>query len=143
MARLQFVAIASTLFLLSILSGCSSNTQDEVSALKICKATTATLMGKDVQIMTAEKTKGAGIYHVYYDRPSDNTRWGQLYKFEGNQIIWAGAEEPSNPNFVGRWRTHPLDEKVSFSLANNQLTITITHHDSSKTSKRFTLSDIR
>ena len=149
MARRLLMAIAATLFPLVLLFSCSNSklgevsTLDEASALKICKAATATLMGRDVQIMTAEKIKDPGVYHVFYDRPSDNTRWGFLYKFEGDRIIWAGAEMPSGPNGKGRWRTHPLDDKITYSFRNNAITITEVFSDSSSNSRQFNAADIK
>lgn len=149
MAKCLLMTIASTLFSLFILFGCSNNnpgemsTLDDVSALKICKAATAMSMGKDIQIMNAEKTKDPGVYHVFYDRPSDNTRWGQLYKFEGNRIIWASAEEPSDLNHKGRWRIHPLDEKFTYQRTGDIVTITIEYSGSNKDSRQFNIAEIK
>lgn len=149
MAKCLLMTIASTLFSLLILFGCSNSKPaetaklDDVSALKICKAATSMLTGRDVQIMTAKKTNDPGVYHVFYDRPSDNTRWGQLYKFEGNRIIWASAEEPEDVNHKGRWRIPPLDEEFTYQRTGDIVTITIEYSSSDKDSRQFNIAEIK
>lgn len=83
------------------------------SKQQICKAAVSAIMGRNPKIIKINRTKD-GIVYLSYRRPDDGTRWAVKCKTEGTQVIWAS----DNPDSLGRWRTHPEDEKVYFSTPN-------------------------
>jgi len=83
-----------------------------------------------------------GVYYVSYVRQDDNTTWSYLCKFEGNRVIWAGAGSPSSPNAIGRWRTHPQDEVITYAIVGDKVTIKERYSDGSSNEESFDLSDL-
>lgn len=83
-------------------------TEYEISA-----ATIAALMGRKANIMSVKSDDG-DIFYVKYKR-SDNTYWTNKCKFDGSRVIWGSRE--------GRWRTHPADDQITYTVNGNKLTI--------------------
>jgi len=110
----------------------------EFPAFKICKAAIATIMGRDPKIIKV-KPISSDEFSLSYKRPSDDTLWGFGCKLvASNQILWRSGAEPENPNYIGRWRTHPDDGEVTYSIAAGQLTI----NDSMGSTKVFTKEEL-
>lgn len=107
---------------------------------QVCKAAVATMMGRDPKIVKVKKTKD-GIVYLSYRRPDDGKLWAYRCKFEGDQVIWAS----DNADSLGRWRTHPADEKINYrtSQGGTVLRIEERYGDSSSTSKEFSLKQLR
>lgn len=102
---------------------------------KLCKAGISTLMGRDAQTMYSGKIAEQDdndIFKLVYWR-FDGEMFSYHCLLKGNQIIWKMAPD-------GRWRTHPLDEKLIFDESlNGSITITMTNGDGSRvfTTKTF------
>lgn len=93
----------------------------------IAKYAMASIMGQPPSIIKVNKNEDK--YIVSYIRKSDSQKFSYKIKFEGNQIIWA--------NIDGRWRTHELDEKISFSEEDSKIKIIQTFNDGSESIEEF------
>lgn len=102
------------------------------SAQQICKAAVSVIMGRSPSIMKAS-TAGSEV-KVSYVRPDDRSTWKFKCKLEGSRVMWG-----SDP---GRWRTHPDDERLYYSVsgagASARLTIEEKYGDGSATKESFT-----
>lgn len=83
-----------------------------ISQEDICKASIATIMGRDPSIMKIDTIQGDVVY-LSYIRSNDETRWSYKCKLDGSKVIWGNAE--------GRWRT---EELVTFTVSGDTVTIT-------------------
>jgi len=83
-----------------------------ISQEDICKASIATIMGRDLSIMKTDSIQGDVVY-LSYIRSNDGTRWSYKCKLDGNKIIWGNAD--------GRWRT---EELITFTVSGDTVTIT-------------------
>lgn len=76
------------------------------STRQICKAAIAAMMGRDPATMNARSVGNEVV--LSYVR-ADGTTWTYKCKLEANRVLWG-----SDP---GRWRTHPDDERLYFSVS--------------------------
>lgn len=113
---------------LSILLARPADAQDTKELDFVCRATMSAIFGHDISIIKTTGIKD-GIASSSYVRPSDGTVWSNRCKIEGNRIIWASD--------TGRWRTHPMDEVITYSKAGRTLTITQKFDDGSSIVKEF------
>jgi hypothetical protein len=111
----------------------------DLTTIKLCKAGIATIFGRDVSIIKAKELSSGNIA-LQYHRADDNSLWKYECKIlDGNQIMWRAAGNPSEPNFVGRWRDDPADGKVTYEINGNKLTI----HDEDGVSQSFMKSKLK
>ncbi|EOZ9392536.1 hypothetical protein EcCFBP13530_23915 [Enterobacter cancerogenus] len=105
---------------------------------QVCRATVSMLMGGDVKTIGVDRHSGSTkdrVVHVSYVRESDNKRWFQKCKVEGNHVIW--ASDMPNEGYH-RWRNHPADEKFEFKLIEEgRFIIKMDNPDGSSDSKEF------
>lgn len=94
---------------------------------QICKATAAMTFGRDYKIMKLDKVDVEGIAYVHYNRPSDNSRWAIKCRLEDDRVLWAS----DNPDSLGRWRNHPADEVITYSINGNKLNLKQVYSDGS------------
>lgn len=94
---------------------------------RIAKYAMGSIMGQPPAIINV--TKKNDMYYVSYVRESDSQKFDYKIKFEGNKIIWANSD--------GRWRIHPLDEKISFVEDDTQIKIIQTYSDGSQSVDEF------
>jgi len=104
------------------------------SPQQVCRATIATIMGRDPAIIKVYRTDEESV-HVTYVRPDDGVIWSQRCRFEGHRVIWASP--------TGRWRTLPEDGVLTFSSSGDTLTINERFSDGSSRSKTFTRSQLQ
>lgn len=100
----------------------------------ICKAGIATIMGRDPKTIKVLSNEG-GVVLLQYRRPNDDSLWSNRCRIEGGRIMWASGN--------GRWRDDPRDEKVSFTVAADTITIKETYTDGSSTHQTFKASRLR
>lgn len=131
------VFLVLVLVALSYVSNAEAGTAND--APKIAKATIAAIMGRDPSIISVKEHTEKGVYYLDYIRQDDKTRWAFLCKLEGDRVIWAGAGSPDNPNYVGRWRTHPEDEVITYRIQNGDVIIRQQFTDGSASEKVFKL----
>lgn len=86
---------------------------------QVCRAGIATVMSKPLSIITVDKQKGDVLY-LSYMRRSDSSIWRYKCQIKGFKIHW-GSVDPNGTE--GRWRTHPLDEKVTFKTGIDTITV--------------------
>ena len=114
--------VATTLGLLL-----ASTTSVAVEAMftdqQICRAAIATIMHKDVSIVSAS---GTGVIFVSYS--SDGPKKFKC-RLEGPPVMWGNAD--------GRWRNHSLDEKVMWEAIGDTLVIRQPWSDGSLTEDEF------
>lgn len=108
----------------------------------ICAATIATMMGRPLSILKVDNTADddihGPIHFLHYTRPNDGSKWFYKCKLIKNKIIWAS----NNSDSSGRWRTHELDEVITFKVDNKiDLTINEDFGDGSSREKTFNLFD--
>lgn len=99
----------------------------------ICKAAIAEIMGRDPQIIKIDGS-AQGITKLSYVRPDDGSKWAYRCKVDGNQVIWA-----ADP---GRWREHPMDEKIFFESDDTSVTIIQQFNDGSALRDSFPRSSL-
>lgn len=96
----------------------------------ICSATIATIFGHSIEIMdTKPHPNEAGVYVVSYTRPDDGKMWVNKCKIKGDKVIWGAID--------GRWRTHTMDSKITFSETEDFVTINETFSDGSISTERY------
>ncbi|MCH7916342.1 MAG: hypothetical protein IH856_25445 [Deltaproteobacteria bacterium] len=103
------------------------------SKAQICKAGIATVMGRDPGIMKVDRTQG-GVIYLSYIRQDDGKKWSYKCKLDGNRIIW-GSD-------TGRWRTHSMDSRLTYSVEGNQIKLVDRFSDGSATRKSLTSEQI-
>lgn len=108
----------------------------------ICRAVIATLMHKNVRSIVCSGHSG-NEYSLEYIREEDRTLWKNACKIEGNSVIWSYCGSTTEPDFKGRWRTDPQDEKVTYKIETESLSLIIyvQYPDGSVTEKKFVSSD--
>lgn len=99
---------------------------------QIAKAAISALYHQPAKIMSVQ-TKG-DIVLVSYIRSDDGQKFQNKIQIINNTINWG--------NFDGRWRTSPYDEKLSYSTVGQELVITTTYSDGSKTQERYKIKDL-
>lgn len=100
----------------------------------ICKAGIAKIMGRDPKIIKVLRNED-GIVHLQYIRMNDGSLWSNRCRVEGSRIIWASD--------TGRWRDDPRDEKVTFTVATDTVTVKETFADGSTTQQAFKAPQLR
>ena len=98
-----------------------------------CRATIAAIMGRDPSIIGVDRRKG-DVVALSYIRQNDGTRWAYRCKIDGNRVVWASD--------TGRWRTHPMDERINFRFGPSNLVITQVFPDGSRLQDAFSLRDL-
>ncbi|CAH9061992.1 hypothetical protein PSECIP111951_02602 [Pseudoalteromonas holothuriae] len=126
----DYLALTASLLIVGIEAQANSQ---PVTDTQVCKATIATVMGRDPSIIKLQKQQNSVIY-VSYIRKSDSSKWTYRCKLKGNKVIWASEK--------GRWREHSLDSKIVYSIHDNTLKISEQHTDGSTTKKSFKISKL-
>lgn len=104
---------------------------------KVCKATVASVFGRDHKTMKLEKIVD-DVAFIHYVRPGDDTRWSVKCKLDGGRVIWAS----NNSDDSKRWRTDPLDDVIKYSIEDAMLTITQEYTDGSSSNDEYKLSGL-
>lgn len=99
---------------------------------QIAKAAISALFYQPTNIMSAS-TDG-DIILVSYARPDDGKKFDYKVLIANNNISWG--------NSVGKWRDSTYDEKLSYSVTRQELIITTTYDDGSKSQERFNIEDL-
>lgn len=122
--RLCLLAIA--------LLAATTATADNLDQTHLCKAGIATVMGRDPSTMTARMVNG--LVQVSYVRQDDGQPFTYKCKVEGSRIIWG--------TISGRWRTHPADGEMSYTLNDNTVNVVEKYSDGSALQKSFHLQQL-
>jgi hypothetical protein len=106
---------------------------------EVCAAALEALLqtGADRRFEKVVK-EGSQEYFVFRSRKNPNN--SDACYLAGTRVMW--RVESAVGISKGRWRTHPMDEKVSFSLTGDKLTITLEHSDRTKTTNNYSVSQI-
>jgi hypothetical protein len=95
---------------------------------QICRAAIGALMMRDPGMISAREA--GDLIMLSYVREDDATTWGWKCRVEGRRIQW-GSD-------TGRWRTHPLDEKIFYEVdASGALNVEVRYSDGSATHERY------
>lgn len=100
----------------------------KVSNAQICKAGIAAIMGRSPSIIKVKNPSSPEIF-LSYKRPDDGTIWSFKCKIQGNRIMWGNSD--------GRWRTHELDEVVTYNVQGGTVTVHEKYSDGSVITKKF------
>ncbi len=130
------IGLVKKILLLSLLFSSSVFTQN-VDVGQVCKASAATMFGRDHKIMQLDTIENS-IAYVHYIRSVDNSRWAIKCKLNGEKVIWAS----NNADSLGRWRDDPLDSIVKYSVNNGDITISEIYSDGSKTEKTYPIKEL-
>lgn len=104
----------------------------------VCKAGIAETFGQPIAIMKIVSNE-AGIVRVRYNRPSDNKRWTNDCRVEGNRLIWRSVDAFPGDG-PGIWRTRPADEVVTFKVSGNEVVLETTYPDNEPVTATYNLS---
>ncbi|MFY0598522.1 MAG: hypothetical protein JXR03_02545 [Cyclobacteriaceae bacterium] len=104
----------------------------EVTNEQIAKASISALFYQPVNIMTV-RTNG-NIVFVSYKRPGDGQKFEYKIQVMNNSISWGSSD--------GRWRNSIYDEKLSYSVISQELVITTSYDDGSKSQERFNIEEL-
>ena len=102
-----------------------------LSKAQICKAMISAVMGREPKIINID-AESEGVIRLSYRRPSDGSHWSNRCKVTGQSVTWALRE--------GRWRDHPLDEKITFERSGEMLIIRQRHADNSTSTNTYPIS---
>lgn len=100
----------------------------------ICKAGIAKIMGRDPKTMKVLRNEG-GIVNLQYVRTNDGSHWSYRCRLDGSRIMWASD--------TGRWRDDPRDEKVTYAVTADTVTVKEAFTDGSSTQQAFKASQLR
>lgn len=103
--------------------------QKTFSHIQICRATIGAVTGRDPRIIKVDKVVVDDIY-THYIRNDDGTVWNNKCRVDITRVYWATA--------TGRWRVHPLDEVITYSVTPTTLTIHQKFGDDSSSVKSYT-----
>jgi hypothetical protein len=110
-----------------------ANAEDvEFSEEQICRAAVAVLHAVEPSEIKIDGQNELQVV-LSYVRPDDQTVWRTKCKTSSEKIIWG--------NLDGRWRTHVLDEKLSYFVVGSEITIFTAYTDGTKSENRFELVD--
>jgi hypothetical protein len=129
LSRLILAAILSTVFCAFTYAG----DKGAFSENQICKAGIAKIMGRDPAIIKIDRVALDAIY-LSYVRSDDQSKWKYKCKLKDSRINW-GSD-------TGRWRTHPMDSKVTFKVSGNLITVTDVFSDGSSSSETYSLNQV-
>lgn len=101
----------------------------------ICKATAAISFGRNFRIMQLDKVDEQGVAWVHYLRPSDRSRWAIRCRLQEDRVIWMA----DNPDSDARWRIGPDDEKITWRISEDNLTLRLVYPDGSGDEQTFQL----
>ncbi|MGB5855446.1 MAG: hypothetical protein WBH20_09345 [Oceanisphaera sp.] len=141
-----FIAIiwqmASTAIMANLNKKYTRENRGYFSEQGICAASIATMMGRPLSILRVDNTADGNIdgpiHFLHYVRPNDGSKWFYKCKIIKDKIIWGS----NNSDSGGRWRTHELDDVITFKVE-NEVDLTINEHfsDGSSREKTFNLFD--
>lgn len=89
-------------------------------------------MGRDIAIIAAKADTSDAVI-LEYLRADDGTLWSFACKLAGDRVMWASV----NNSVIGRWRDHPADEKITFDLSQDKVSITQKFVDGSTSSGQY------
>jgi hypothetical protein len=114
-----------------------------VKQKNICVASVMTIMGYEHENIRGRQANPISSV-VTRLRIDDNSKWNWLCKINNDQVIYAAMNIDGPDKIkIGRWRTHSLDEKISFKVDNDNLTISIKYTGSSDRVKSFPLKEVQ
>ncbi len=87
-----------------------------------------------------EKKAKEGVQDYFVFRSRKNPANSDACYVYGNRIMW--RVESADGISKGRWRIHPMDEKVSYKLSGDKVTITLEHADRSATTKTYSVEQL-
>jgi len=98
----------------------------------LCRGATSALYGTPIDIIGVKKREKDVIYTTYI-RKDDKTVWENKFRIHDGTIDWGAGD--------GRWRTHPADDKLSYSIDRKAglFTIISSYSDGSGSKKEFSL----
>lgn len=99
-------------------SSSAPNTAKTYSAVQICSAAMAAIMGRQLDIMKAAQGSN-GIVGVSYVRSQDNKTFEYGCKVEGDKVIWRAKLDGN----WGRWRDSTADAVIKYRGDSKGLTI--------------------
>lgn len=93
---------------------------------QICASAISALMDRPVHLIKTAKDSGVVVYASYHLWEKKKTYYYECL-IEKESIRWRTAGE--------RWRDHPLDEKITYSIKNDKVSIKMTYSDGSFSTK--------
>ncbi|WP_175133457.1 hypothetical protein [Achromobacter pulmonis] len=102
---------------LATVGGQPAKAQQTVDAVPLCKAAISILMGRPISSMSGSEQDGLAT--VSYARASDGDTFKYQCKIEQSRVIWRSLIDGK----WGRWRNDPRDEKVTYKVEGEKLTV--------------------
>jgi hypothetical protein len=101
----------------------------KVAEIEIAKFAIAAIMNQKPEIIDTKEDDG--LYYVSYKRRNDGEKFEYKIKIIGKNIVWGNSD--------GRWRDTAYDEKISFEITYEKLTVVQTFNDGSTNKKDFNI----
>lgn len=73
---------------------------------------------------------------------SPNGEYANSCYLAGPQVVWRTDKSPSHIK-PGRWRTHPLDEKVHWTRKGDRVSITLSHSNEAIASSTYSVESLK
>ncbi len=111
---------------------------DKADQERVCRAAIADMNGHPPRIVRVVNSS-KGVVRVRYTRPSDGKVWTNDCRVEGDRVVWRTVDAFGRGSGLGRWRTHPADEVITYTIADDQLSITTTFPGEPPSTETYTL----
>lgn len=105
---------------------------------RVCRAAIADMNGHPPRIVRVVSSND-GIVRVRYTRPSDGKVWTNECRIEANRVVWRTVDAFGPGSGLGRWRTHPADEVVTYSAEGDKVNITTTFPGEPPSTETYTI----
>lgn len=101
----------------------ATSTKFAISNAQICRAVISVLMNQPVHIIRLNSESSTGEITTIYVSPQSQKVFQNRCKIEGKSVRWG--------TLSGRWRDHPMDEKVTYTVSSGSVSVKVAHSDGS------------
>lgn len=136
----KLIAIPLLLVAMGAYAQTKASPPEKVEDALVCAAAFQTLMGKPYRFRQSTEVNGVQVQQF---QSRDGAYVNSCY-LQGAVVVWRTDKSPSHTK-PGRWRTHVLDEKVTWVRTGEKVSITVTGGAGSDDSreKTYTASHLR
>jgi len=127
--------VAMSLPLLSLASPTAPAVQVQ---REVCAAAIQTLLGKPYIFLRSATADGLAVQQFR----SANGAYANSCYLKGDAVIWRTDKSPSH-SAPGRWRTHALDERLTWQHDGKTVTVDMRYSDGSGSPKSYSVESLR
>jgi len=89
---------------------------------RVCRAAIAAINVRDPGTVRVVSSR-ADIVRVRHRRPDDGSVWTSECTQDGDKVVWRAVDAFGPGSGPGRWRTHPMDEVLTFRIDGSRVDI--------------------